>query len=131
MNPTEAYLLDTVAASAFIRQNPDLLQALDPDSTVMMSIVSLGELRYGALKAGNPRRQMERVELLAQQVLLLDCTTRTAEHFATIRADLSRRGTPIPVNDIWIAATAMEWDVAVVSTDKHFDLIAGLTVIRW
>jgi tRNA(fMet)-specific endonuclease VapC len=51
--------------------------------------------------------------------------------YATMRLDLKKRGTPIPENDIWIAAACLELEVPLLSKDKHFNLVAGLNVITW
>ena len=55
----------------------------------------------------------------------------TADHYGRIRAALSKAGTPIPENDIWIAAIAQEHQLPVAARDKHFDAVLGLPVLKW
>jgi predicted nucleic acid-binding protein len=58
-------------------------------------------------------------------------TAATADHYGQIRAALAKAGTPIPENDIWIAALAKEFQLPLAARDRHFDLIAGLQVLKW
>ena len=56
---------------------------------------------------------------------------RTAFHYAEIRFELKQKGTPIPANDLWIAALARQHDLPILSRDQHFDRVAGLRRIGW
>ncbi len=127
----ESYLLDTVGASALIRQNPAILEVLNPDALVYLSIISLAELRFGALNSQMPERQMARVEALAETTILLGCDYTTAQLFAEIKIDLSRRGRMIPVNDIWIASIARQYNQPLVTVDAHFNEISSVRIITW
>jgi len=62
---------------------------------------------------------------------LLLPTAETANLYGQIRSALARAGTPIPENDIWIAALAKEFQLPLAARDSHFDLIAGLQVLKW
>ena len=55
----------------------------------------------------------------------------TAEHYGRIRAQLAQAGTPIPENDIWIAALALEHQLPLSARDVHFDRVTGLQVLKW
>jgi tRNA(fMet)-specific endonuclease VapC len=55
----------------------------------------------------------------------------TAEIYANLAAELERKGTPIPENDIWIAAVSLELDMPLATRDAHFERVAGLAVLRW
>ncbi|MEI9999963.1 MAG: PIN domain-containing protein [Verrucomicrobiota bacterium] len=62
---------------------------------------------------------------------LLSLTEATADRYAAIKNELARAGTPIPENDIWIAAHAMEHGLSLAARDEHFHRISGLVVLDW
>jgi hypothetical protein len=59
------------------------------------------------------------------------CRRHTAEHYAEVRADLRKRGQPIPGNDVWLAALARQHALPILSRDRHFDFVPGLRRISW
>jgi tRNA(fMet)-specific endonuclease VapC len=126
-----SHLLDTTAASGVIRNVTAVQEVVRASEGVYLPIVVLGELYYGAYKADRPTEQMERVRELARKVTVLGIDDDTDLLFGQIRADLSRPGRMIPVNDLWIAAIALQYDLPVVTQDQHFSRVAGLTVISW
>jgi predicted nucleic acid-binding protein len=94
-------------------------------------VVVLGEYKYG-LRQSRYRARHERwlVTFLGRcRVLVID--KRTTDHYAEIRDELKRIGRPIPANDVWIAALARQHALPVLSRDKHFDCVPGLTRIAW
>ncbi len=64
-------------------------------------------------------------------VTILDVGANTADYYGMIKAQLAEAGTPIPENDIWIAALAREYSLPVVTRDRHFSMVAALTVLAW
>jgi tRNA(fMet)-specific endonuclease VapC len=86
----------------------------------------LGELYCGAYLSGNPTRTLFEIRNFLSAVNLLSPEEATAEHYGRIRAQLAKGGTPIPENDIWIAALAMEHQLPLAARDVHFDRIIGL-----
>jgi predicted nucleic acid-binding protein len=85
----------------------------------------LGSL--GADGGGKNEAELQKF-LTSPRVGLLDITEETAERYAVILNSLWRAGTPIPTNDIWIAATAMEYGLRVVTTDSHYQKIPQIMV---
>jgi tRNA(fMet)-specific endonuclease VapC len=71
---------------------------------------------------------MRELEQFLTLVTLLRPSKETAEIYGQIRLQLSSVGTPIPENDIWIAATAMQYDLPILTNDKHFNSVDGITV---
>jgi len=61
----------------------------------------------------------------------LICDIETATHYARIKNDLRLKGKPIPENDIWIAALALQHGLILATRDAHFGEVDGLTVVRW
>ncbi len=123
-------LLDTSAYSALWRDHPGVKQALREADEVFMSVIVLGELQAGFLEGSRPR-QNERAlrEFLAEpRVQVLGVDEETALRYALIREDLRRRGKPVSVNDIWIAATAFQHGLRLLTADSDFRLIPQVVV---
>ena len=124
-------LLDPNAYTAFLTGNERVLNALAEAETTFFSAIVIGEL-YAGFCGGN--RLKENKALLARflqksNVRVLDVTAETGEVFGQIKNELQKAGTPIPLNDIWLAAQAMETGSVIVSFDAHFDQVSGLR--RW
>lgn len=124
-------LLDTSAYIAMRRGNEALRRLFRRSDEVMLSMISFGELLYGFHSGSQLTANTEQLEhFLAQpSVRLLPVTRATADRYARIAAALRRKGRPIPTNDIWIAAQAMETGADLVSADAHFGAVDGLVWI--
>ena len=123
-------LLDTSAYAAFLSGDEQSLAALAETEIVYMSVIVLGEL-YAGFRGGNRQKENEEILMRFLQkptVHVLDATSETAEVFGQIKHALNSAGTPIPINDIWIASQAMETGAVVVTYDAHFKRIQGLRV---
>jgi len=88
-------------------------------------------LLYGVYNSDFEIKGLKQVEEFLKICAVLTPDVRTAHHYGHIKADLKRRGKPIPQNDIWIAAMALDHDLPLVTRDQHFSLIGGLTVLHW
>src|SRR3954454_775625 len=126
-----AYCLDTSAYSNFRRGNGQLASVIDRADWIGIPTVTMGELRTGfLLGARRERNESELDEFLSNpvvEVLMVDA--EASRHYAEIVADLRRAGTPLPTNDIWIAATAARHGAAVLTCDKHFESIARVGAV--
>lgn len=127
------YCLDTSAYSLFQRGDARALALLDAADWVGVPAIVLGELHAG-FQLGAKREENERTlsEFLANpSVDVLSVDDDVSRHYADIVVDLRRAGTPIPTNDIWIAATAARAGAAVLSDDAHFtaiDRVGSITI---
>lgn len=121
-----AYCLDTSAYSNFRRGNVEVAALLDQAELVGVPTVALGELRTGFLLGGRHRRnETELAAFLDNPVVqVLPVDSETSRHYADIVAELRKAGTPLPTNDIWIAATAARNGTTVLTCDDHFKRIA-------
>ena len=121
-------LLDTNAYSDLARGVEAVGQWVREAEEVLFSSVVAGELlggfRRGARFHDN-LRDLRRF-LATPRVGLVSVTLTTADRYGRIYADLRTRGTPIPTNDMWIAAQAMETGAELLSSDAHFEHVAGL-----
>lgn len=125
-------ILDTTAVSALTPKDEALLQCLEEAEQLATTLITLGEFAFG-VRQSNSRSNLEewlRNGLLPRaEILLPDLST--AEHYADIRSELCRNGTPIPANDIWISALVRQHAMPLLSLDQHFDRVKGLTRIAW
>ena len=123
-------LLDTSAYSAFMRGHEGIRRAIRTHEEIFLNSIVIGELTAGFIR-GKQRRKNE-AELqrffASPRVGVLDVTEETAERYAVILNGLWQAGTPIPTNDIWIAASAMEYGLSVVTTDQHYQKIPQIIV---
>lgn len=115
-------LLDTSAYTAFKKGHHEALKAIREAEQILLPTVVIGELLAG-FEAGH-RRQKNRTELDAflksPRVSIVSTTPETAERYAHIYAYLRKNGRPIPTNDLWIAASAMEHSAELLTWDAHF-----------
>jgi tRNA(fMet)-specific endonuclease VapC len=120
------YCLDTSAYSHFKRGDPAVAELLDSAEWIGVPSVVLGELWIGfVLGAQLDRNQAELREFLAAPVVEeLPVDRRAARIYAEIVIALRRAGTPLPTNDLWVAATAAAAGATVLTYDAHFERIA-------
>ncbi len=123
--------LDTSAYSNFRRGSEEVAALLDRAELVGVPTIALGELRTGFLLGG--RRQRNETELDAfldnPVVEVLPVDAETSRHYAEIVAELRKAGTPVPTNDIWIAAAAARSGTTVLTCDDHFERIGRVGTI--
>jgi len=123
-------LLDTNAYSALKRGYPEVVDRVHQAHQVVLSSVVLGELAFGFRNGSRYEQNKRQLDefLRNPHVRVRAVTQSTAEHFGQIAAQLRRNGTPIPTNDIWIAAHAFESSAELLSYDHHFE---GIEDLRW
>jgi tRNA(fMet)-specific endonuclease VapC len=131
MNAAGSVLLDTNVVVAHFRGDSDLTLRLAAASALYLPWVVAGELHYGAYRAGRRKEALAQVLNFQSITILLLPDEHTAEYYGLIKAGLAQSGTPIPDNDIWIAALAREYQLPVATRDRHFELVAGLTTLAW
>ena len=121
-------LLDTNAYTSYKLAHPEVMNLVRSADEVLMSTIVLGEILFGA-RLGNrfQRNLTELMDFLGEaNVRVLPIGLRTAELYGSIAAALRTIGRPIPTNDIWIAAHAIESGAELVSADRHFGHVEGL-----
>jgi predicted nucleic acid-binding protein len=124
-------ILDTNAVSAWSDGEEELLDAMAGAGPVMLPVIAIGEYRYG-LKLSTQRTEREAwLRRVIDTVQVLPVTRATAGAYADIRSQLHRKGRPIPTNDAWIAALALEYRLPVLSRDAHFDVVDGVERVSW
>jgi tRNA(fMet)-specific endonuclease VapC len=124
-------LLDTSAYTAFKLGDRRVLDLVRRSSEIVFSPVVGGELLAGFRWGGRYERNREELEafLAHPRVELVPLTLTTADRYGRIYRALRGKGTPIPTNDMWVAAQAMETGAELASADRHFAQVDGLAWI--
>ncbi len=124
-------ILDTNALSAWCDDDDALLAVFPSDRPLFLPVIVLGEYHFG-IKAARDRKVREKwLGLVEASVTVLDADSITARHYADVREELRLAKTPIPENDVWIAALAHQHDQPLLSRDTHFDRVVGLRRVGW
>lgn len=129
------YLLDTdtciYALSGRYPQVTARLDATEPGQ-VLISLITLGELLHGIAKSSRPAAAQARIDALLSVVKSESPPMEAASHYAAIRADLERAGTPIGPNDLWIAAHARSANyVLITNNQREFRRVDELVIENW
>jgi len=131
MPGTGNVLLDTSVAVAHLRGIRTVTERFESFDAIFLPIVALGELLCGVRKSVRAQENLSSLQSWLRTVTLLSLTEATAGHYAAIKMELAQAGTPIPENDVWIAAHALEHGLPLAARDEHFRRITGLTVLDW
>ena len=118
----ERIMIDTSAYSAFLRGHPGIKLSIQRADEISLNPVVLGELLAGFMVGKNERRNRSILQdfLSSARVIVLEIDEETSERYAVILNHLRTKGSPIPINDVWIAASAMQYGLKVLTTDKHY-----------
>ena len=123
-------LLDTNAYSHYLRGNQKVLSVLASSEEILLSVFVLGELYYGFRGGSNESSNKLILEQFIDKpnVKIIRASRDTAEIFAIAKHNLKKSGNPIPLNDVWIAAHALETGSVLVTYDHHFQKIENLRI---
>jgi tRNA(fMet)-specific endonuclease VapC len=121
-------LLDTSAYAMFKQNITDAVEIIVRAELILISPIVLGELMFGFRNGTRFKKNMgELNNFLEHEIVeLLQIGEITSDRYSRIAAKLKSKGTPIPTNDIWIAAQAIEYGAELITSDRHFEKIDGL-----
>lgn len=128
-------LLDTNICIYIARSRPATVArrfARAAPGSLGISIVTWGELRFGAAKSNEPARVHAQLDAFARDVAVLELPAAAGRCYGDVRAALQKAGTPISNNDLWIAAHALALGVPLVSNKvREFERVPGLKLENW
>jgi len=124
------FLLDTVIVAAYFNREEAIRDRLT-DVTVYVSSITIGELYFGAYNSREVTNNVERIRDFVAINTVLPCDRVTSDYYGQVKNALRAKGRPIPENDIWIAATALQYSLTVVTRDAHFQEVDGLLIDVW
>ncbi|HEV2197955.1 MAG TPA: type II toxin-antitoxin system VapC family toxin [Candidatus Acidoferrum sp.] len=123
-------LLDTNVVIAIFSGEKSISEHLSRTEVCVSSTV-LGELYFGARKSANVAANLSKIDQFAAAIQVLSCDAATAQFYGQIKEQLRSKGRPIPENDIWIAAAALQHGLSLATRDDHFKEIDRLRTERW
>ena len=124
-------ILDTNALSAFVDGDAGVGDILRLQARAAIPVIVLGEFRYGIAESRHRRAYEAWLASELRHFDVLAVTDETAVRYAALRVALRRLCRPIPANDAWIAALALQHRLPVLSRDQHFDVVPDLERKRW
>ena len=124
-------LLDTNIVIALFANDSALVNEIAKTQDIFIPAIVVGELFYGANKSGRPQENSQRIDEFVSDNVILHCDAKTARLYGEIKSKLQKKGLPIPENDIWIAAIAVQHNLTLISRDKHFKEVDGLSLKKW
>jgi predicted nucleic acid-binding protein len=124
-------ILDTDGLSAVADGDTSLEPILRKVSEVAVPVIVLGESIYGIRQSRDRKRYEQWLQESLPNYRVLRVDEETAASYAALRSELKKAGTPIPSNDIWIAALSRQYGLAMLSKDRHFDQVPGLRRVDW
>ena len=124
-------ILDTNGLSALAEGEPGLEPLLRRAAQVAIPVIVLGEYRYGISQSRNHVQYEQWLAEYLPSFRILDVDERTTISYSSVRRELKKAGTPIPSNDVWIAALCRQHSLPVLSRDRHFDAVSGIIRLHW
>jgi predicted nucleic acid-binding protein len=124
-------ILDTNALSAIAEGEREAAKQFARAVQVAIPVIVLGEFRFGIAHSRHQREYERWLEEMVSVCNVLEVSEETAIWYAELRGQLKEAGTPIPSNDVWIAALCRQHALSILSRDRHFDLVKGLRRLDW
>jgi tRNA(fMet)-specific endonuclease VapC len=126
-----ALILDTDALSAAAEREPSALAVVANAQRLALPVIVLGEFRLGIASSRHKATYEAWLNDWVSAVEVLDIDDGTTHSYAAIGLELKNKGTPIPVNNLWIAALCRQYSLPLLSRNRHFDSVAGLQRLNW
>jgi tRNA(fMet)-specific endonuclease VapC len=124
-------IVDTNALSAIADDESGIRIVMERAHLTAIPVIVLGEYGFGIAQSVRRSQHQKWLRESLPAFRILDITQDTAGQYVGLRLELKRAGTPIPSNDLWIAALCREHGLPVLSRDRHFDCIGGLRRLEW
>ncbi|MBD2435428.1 type II toxin-antitoxin system VapC family toxin [Nostoc sp. FACHB-110] len=123
--------LDTSVAVRFLNGDEVVVSRVLALPEIVLPTVVVGELLFGAENSTRPLQNLPRYLEFIEACVVVPLSRETATVYAQTRLILKRKGRPIPMNDVWIAAQCLEQGWVLVTDDTDFDYVDGLMLERW
>ncbi len=124
-------ILDTNALSAWADGDPAIEPLLRTASRLVIPVVVIGEFEFGIRQSRHVSRYAEWLAVNLDTVEVTRIDRAIAAVYGAVRLELKQAGTPIPINDTWIAAVARHERLPIISRDGHFDAVRGVERVSW
>jgi tRNA(fMet)-specific endonuclease VapC len=124
-------ILDTNGLSALAEGEPAIEPLLRKAVQIAIPVIVVGEYRYGLAFSRNRKHYEEWLAAYLSSFRILDVDEATTLSYRDVRIELRKAGTPIPSNDVWIAALCRQHRLPLLSRDRHFDDVPGIRRLGW
>jgi tRNA(fMet)-specific endonuclease VapC len=124
-------ILDTNGLSAVAEGESAIEPILNKAAQIAIPVIVLGEYRYGISHSRNRKHYEQWLAEYLPTFRILDVDEGTTLSYSAVRTELKRAGTPIPSNDVWIAALCRQHSLPLLSRNRHFDAVAGIQRLAW
>ena len=124
-------ILDTNALSAIADGEAAAMELVAGAERVAVPVIVLGEYQLGIAQSRHRATYEIWLREWIAAVTVFDVDERTMLSYASIGLELKRKGSPIPTNDLWIAALCRQHSLPLLSRDRHFDLVSGIQRLDW
>jgi tRNA(fMet)-specific endonuclease VapC len=123
--------IDSNAYVAYQANDVRAVQLVNGATRRILPAPVLGELYFGALNSGRPASNQKILEQFLRTCDLALPDAAVCQRYGQLRVALRRNGTPLPVNDVWIAAICLELSIPLMTRDQHFIHVPHLAVLAW
>lgn len=124
-------LLDTNIILALFASEQPVVERLERLTEVFLPCIAIGELFFGAYKSKRTEKNLKKIREFISANIILICDSETANFYGQIKNSLREKGKPIPENDVWISAIALQNGLTLVSRDSHFQEVESLKTQVW
>lgn len=125
------YLLDTNIISAIFKGDISVAKNILTSTNVFIPVIATGELFFGASLSNNSTRYLNDIHEITLSYSVININQDTCKHYGLIKSSLRKKGKPIPENDIWIAAIALQYNFIIVTKDNHFKEVEEVEIEAW
>ena len=126
-----SFLLDTSVIVEIFAGDQQVIERLAAAENVFIPGIAIGELAYGAMKSAHIEKNLNEIKRFASANVVVSCDETTGYWYGVVKDTLRRTGHPIPENDIWIAAVALQYNFVVATRDRHFGFVPDLNIETW
>ncbi|RMF70388.1 MAG: type II toxin-antitoxin system VapC family toxin [Cyanobacteria bacterium J069] len=123
--------LDTSVAIRFLNGDPTIVNQVLRQPEIILPLVVSGELLFGAKNSSRALQNLPRYLEFISACVVVPLGRETADIYAQVRLQLKRKGRPIPMNDVWIAAQCIEQGWVLVTDDADFEAVDSLVLEHW
>jgi predicted nucleic acid-binding protein len=124
-------ILDTNALSAYLDKTAAAVEIVSEANEIAIPVIVAGEFAFGIAQSRHRATYERSLNRMLERCTVLNVDIETARYYAAIRLELRSAGTPIPANDVWIAALSRQHAMPIMSRDSHFDFVGGLKRQTW
>ncbi|MCB9226344.1 MAG: type II toxin-antitoxin system VapC family toxin [Chitinophagales bacterium] len=130
MSGDNSLILDTNVVIEIFKGNKKVKELFEQDYNLFIPATVIGELYYGCYNSKNPKKHFNQINEFITELNILNTNEEVCISYGKIKTSLKKKGTPIPENDIWIAAFSKANNILLFSFDSHFDFIPDFKYLK-